>query len=223
MSNDMIDRAATRAREVHTGQTRKGTEQTYFDGHLQPVADLVAESGGSDTQIAAAYLHDAAEDGGGPTRLDQIAEEFGPEVAAIVEHLSDSLLDTTSGAEKEAWDVRKRRYVAGLADAPREVLEVSVADKVHNAEDILDDYGRLGPDTWALFREQRPERQLWYYTSLAAVFRDRIADHPLTGRFTRCLTALTDRVRSDVPDIDRRVTDVTREFAAAPDPGEAPR
>jgi len=60
-------------------------------------------------------------------------------------HLSDSLLDATSGAEKEAWDVRERRYVAGLGDAPREVLEVSVADKVHNVEDILDDYGRLGP------------------------------------------------------------------------------
>jgi hypothetical protein len=216
MADDIITRAAATAREVHAGQPRKGrNDVTYFEGHLEPVAALVAESGGSDTQIAAAYLHDAAEDAGGPAMLHRIADEVGPEVAEIVEHLSDSLVDTTSGEEKEDWQVRKIRYVQDLAEAPRSALQVSVADKVHNAEAILDDYDRLGPALWKLFNEERPERQLWYYASLDAVFRDRIPAHPLTGRLTRCLTALTDLIRSDVPDIDRRVADTQRELEAS--------
>ena len=173
MTNDMTDRAARLAHQVHAGQPRKGTDLSYFDGHLRPVVELVAESGGSDIQVAAAYLHDAAEDAGGPAMLDRIADEFGPDVAAIVEHLSDSVLDTTTGAEKEPWAIRKPRYIHRLTDAPPVALEVSVADKVHNAEAILDDYDRLGPDAWNVFREKRPEYQLWYYTSLVDVFRQR--------------------------------------------------
>lgn len=217
MTEGIVERAARMAREVHEDQVRKGTDVSYFDGHLRPVAELVAESGGSDVQIAAAYLHDAVEDRGGPTMLERIADEIDPEVAAIVEHLSDSVVDTTEGAEKESWAIRKPRYLAGLADAPIVALEVSVADKLHNAESILDDYDRLGPELWTRFSEQRPQFQLWYYSSIDAVFRERIGDHPLTGRLTRVVTALTDRVRAHVPAIDRLVAGVPSEWAAGGD------
>ena len=216
-TGDLAVRAAHLAEEAHAGQLRKGTEVPYFDGHLQPVAQLVADSGGSDVQVAAAYLHDAVEDAGGPAMLMRIAHDLGPEVREIVEHLSDSVLDTTDGAKKESWATRKPRYLAGLADAPVAALEVSVADKVHNAESILDDHESLGSAVWAQFGEQRPEYQLWYYSSLDAVFRERIADHPLTGRLTRVVTALADRIRAEMPDIDRKVAEVAAAFASGPD------
>lgn len=190
----------------------------YLDGHLDPVAALVRESGGTDVQIAAAYLHDTAEDCGGRPVLDRITAEFGPEVATIVEHVSDSFIDSTGGAVKEDWLVRKRRYVHDLADAPVEVLEVSVADKLHNARSFLADYLAAGPETWAKFNEQRPEYQLWYYVSLADLFRRRIPDHPLTAQLDECLDDVVSRVRQDVPDIDARIARAKAELAGPPDP-----
>lgn len=214
MPDAFIERACALAREAHAGQVRKGTGRSYFDGHLEPVARLVAEAGGSDVQVAAAYLHDAAEDAGGPTMLVRIAGEIGEEVADLVEDLSDSLVDTASGAPKEAWGSRKRRYLADLRDAPVAVLEVSVADKYDNARAILDDHARLGPAVWELFNESRPEYQLWYYRSLDRVFRARIPDHPLTDRLTDAVTLLAERVRADTPDLDARITAVTAAFAS---------
>lgn len=219
---DVTVRAAAFARSAHDGQLRKGTDLSYFDGHLEPVARLVAEAGGSDTQIAAAYLHDAAEDAGGSAMLAQIQEEFGQDVASIVRHLSDSLIDTTAGEDKEDWATRKRRYTADLAAAPPSALEVSVADKCHNAESIRDDYRELGPALWGVFNEKRPDYQLWYYSALTRIFERRIPDHPLTPRLAECVATLTDLVRADVAGIDRRVELVRARFDGdASDPREA--
>jgi len=211
--DDLPTRARALAEELHTGQLRKGTGMAYLDGHLDPVAQLVRESGGSDVQIAAAYLHDTAEDCGGRPVLDRIDAEFGPEVASIVEHVSDSFIDSNDGAPKEDWLVRKRRYVHDLADAPVQVLEVSVADKLHNARSFLADYLAAGPETWAKFNEQRPEYQLWYYASLADLFRRRIPDHPLTAQLDQCLDEVIARVRRDVPDIVARLDRAKAELA----------
>lgn len=217
MSQDLPTRARALAEQLHTGQVRKGTGRSYLDGHLEPVAELVRGSGGSDVQIAAAYLHDAAEDCGGRPVLDRIATEIGPDVATIVEHVSDSLVDTTHDAPKEDWQVRKRRYLHDLAAAPDEVLEVSVADKLHNARSLLGDYRAAGPETWARFNERRPEYQLWYYVSLAQVFGRRIPDHPLTDPLDQCLDDLLTHVRQDVPDIDDRLARATAELSGPPD------
>jgi GTP pyrophosphokinase len=211
MSDDLVGAARALARELHAGQTRKCTDTSYFEGHLEPVAKMVRASGGSDVQIAAAYLHDAAEDAGGRRVLDRVAAEINGEVAVIVEHLSDSLTDTTIGTAKEDWMARKRRYLGDLADAPTEVLEVSVADKLHNAQSILADQVRIGGRVWKRFNEKRPERQLWYYSYLADVFTERLPDHPLTGELNRCLNELRDRVRAEVPDFDDRVATVSAE------------
>ncbi|HEY5886266.1 MAG TPA: HD domain-containing protein, partial [Acidimicrobiales bacterium] len=61
MTDDLVPRARAFAAEAHRGDLRKGTDTPYFDGHLEPVARLVEQTGGDDVQIAAAYLHDAAE------------------------------------------------------------------------------------------------------------------------------------------------------------------
>ncbi len=125
---DLPTRARTLALELHAGQLRKGTGTSYVDGHLDPVAALVRDAGGTDVQVAAAYLHDAAEDAGGRATLDRIAAEVDPHVAELVAALSDSLVDTTDHITKVPWLDRKPAYVAKLAAEPDEVLEVSVAD-----------------------------------------------------------------------------------------------
>ena len=95
----------------HRGDVRKGTQIPYL-AHVLGVASFVLEYGGSDEQVAAAFLHDVPEDHGGKARLDEIKKKFGKKVAKIVRECSDSL--TADPANKEKWSKRKKRYVKHL-------------------------------------------------------------------------------------------------------------
>ena len=190
----MVERAFTKAARQFAGETRKETEVPYLS-HLMSVAALVMEAGGDDVQVAAAFLHDSAEDKGGQAELERIDAEFGPEVASIVCDLSDSLVDTTAGETKEAWRPRKERYIDHLRDAPERSLLVSAADKLHNARCILADYRKEGGETWVRFNETDPVQQLWYYRSLIDVFRERL-DSPLTDELARTVDEL-ERLMAD--------------------------
>jgi len=187
---ELVGRAARYAREVHAGDVRKGSDVPYFEGHLEPVARLVAEAGGTPVQVAAAYLHDAAEDHGGAAVLDRLRDELGPDVAAIVADCSDSLVDTTAGEAKRDWRTRKEEYLASLATKPVASLEVTAADKLHNATSIADDHLRLGDELWSRFTTGRAEDQRWYYESLAARLTDRLPGHPTVARLQEAVRRL---------------------------------
>lgn len=191
----LVEQAFARAALQFEGETRKQTEIPYLS-HLMSVAALVMEAGGDDVQVAAAFLHDSAEDMGGEAELDRIEAEFGPDVAAIVRDLSDSLVDTTAGEAKEAWGPRKQRYIDHLREAPERSLLVSAADKLHNARCILADYRREGADVWNRFNEKDPKQQLWYYQSLVKIFGDRL-DSPLTDELARTVDELARLVGND--------------------------
>ena len=213
----MVLTARRLAMEIHQGQTRKGSDEPYFEGHHEPVAELVEQAGGTAEQIAAAYLHDAAEDGGGEAVLRRISDVVGPGVAAIVADLSDSLVDTSSGAEKEPWEVRKTRYLEALPHKPRVSLEVYLADKVHNADAILVDYDEMGEAVWGRFKKTDAEYHLWYYEELSDVFVTSLAGHALVDRLTRTVEALEARVAVAVPDIRERVDAVRADLSSAAD------
>jgi (p)ppGpp synthase/HD superfamily hydrolase len=199
---DLVAHARTFAEEIHRDDVRKGSvNRSYFDAHLAPVAELVRGAGGTDVQVAAGYLHDAAEDHGGQEMLDEIRDRFGPEVARIVEDLSDSLADTSAGESKAPWVERKTTYLAHLEGAEATSLQVSAADKLANARDILEDFTEVGDELWTRFNEQRPEAQLWYYASLAEVFRRRIPEWPLVAELDSVVDELAHRVRTAHPDL----------------------
>lgn len=191
-AGDLVARARAFAASVHAGDLRKGTGESYFDGHLEPVAQLVAGAGGDEVQIAAAYLHDAAEDHGGERMLADIQDAFGDDVARIVADLSDSLVD--DAGHKAPWGPRKRRYLEALSSKPRRSLEVAAADKLHNAESLLADHRRDGDAIWHRFNETDPARQLWYYTSLATILGERLPDHPTVVRLGGVVDALVESV-----------------------------
>lgn len=190
----LVERAAAYARQVHAGDVRKGSDVSYFDGHLEPVARIVADDGGSPVQVAAAYLHDTAEDHGGETRLADVRARFGDEVADIVADLSDSLVDTTSGAQKAPWRPRKEAYLAGLATTPATSLAVAAADKLHNATSVLDDHDRLGDDLWSRFTTGRAEDQRWYYEEVAGILGERLPGHPTVERLQAAVARLVARL-----------------------------
>ena len=125
-------RAVDYAREIHVG-TRKGTGVPYM-AHLLGVASLVLGESGhvpfpvTEDLAIAALLHDAVEDEGGLRRLRDIEEQFGREVAKIVEGCTDSFEEDAS--KKQGWEERKTSYIKRLGNEPQGTLLVSAADKV---------------------------------------------------------------------------------------------
>ncbi len=152
------------ATRLHARQVRKGTSVPYV-AHLLAVASLVLEQGGDEDQTIAALLHDAAEDQGGRSTLDEIRRRFGARVAEIVEGCTDSFTFL-----KPPWRKRKEAYLAHLPQASAAVRLVSAADKLHNARTILADYRQLGEAVWRRFNGGR-EGTLWYYRTLVEAFQ----------------------------------------------------
>lgn len=171
---DRFDRALLYATHVHGGQVRKSTSTPYV-AHLLAVAATVLEYGGDEDLAIAALLHDSAEDQGGGPRLEDVRNRFGKRVAKVVEACSDSLANTAAGEEKPDWLKRKKAYLAHLQRADRDILRVSLADKVHNARAILRDLrkGEVGKKVWSRFSQPK-HRTLWYYGKLAETFRKRL-------------------------------------------------
>lgn len=160
-------RALELAYELHAGQKRKGSGVPYF-GHLLGVTSIVVEIGGSEDEAIAALLHDAAEDQGGRETVERIRAEFGDEVAAIVESCSDSF-----GEPKPPWRERKQTYLDHLEEASEPALRVSLADKLHNARQIVVDYRDTGEALWDRFNAER-DQVLAYYRALAGIFSRRM-------------------------------------------------
>jgi GTP pyrophosphokinase len=167
---DNFDRALLLAASHHRRQLRKGTEIPYVS-HLLGVTSLVLEMGGSETEAIGALLHDAVEDGGGRPMLDRIREEFGDDVARIVEANTDTDLEP-----KPPWRQRKEEYIATIAHKKPDEMRVSLADKLHNARAILLDYRTHGEDVWTRFRAGGGPFVRWYYRALYEAFAAR-RDH----------------------------------------------
>ena len=133
------------------------------------------EYDGDENLAIAALLHRWVEDQGGKARLEDVRNRLGARVASIVKACSDSLADTASGERKADWKDRKQAYIAHLRKAHKDILLVSLADKVHNARAILRDLRKpdIGEKVWARFSVPK-EKTLWYYRSLADRFCERL-------------------------------------------------
>jgi hypothetical protein len=178
---DLPGEAFAYAATVHDGQLRKGTTIPYLS-HLLAVAALVAEDGGSPVELAAALLHDAAEDHGGRARLADIEMRFGSEVAGIVAECSDTL-ETV----KEPWRERKQRYLNHLERASSGAVRVALADKVANLRTIVDGHRAFGERFWQRF--DGDSDPLWYYRSVHEILRRR-SYSPLVGELQALVAAL---------------------------------
>jgi len=178
-----FDDALVLAHQLHATQTRKGTSIPYI-GHLLAVTSLVIENGGTEDEAIAALLHDAIEDAGGDSVRSVIGQRFGANVLAIVEGCTD-----TDQTPKPPWRQRKEDYIAHLrAETNPSIRLVSLADKVHNARSILQDYRTRGNDVWERFNGGQAG-SLWYYRTLVEVFRAGGAS-PLVDELERAVSEI---------------------------------
>ena len=123
---DLLRRAYEFAAEQHKTQTRRSGEP--FLSHPLEVAHLLADIKLDVTSLCAALLHDVVEDTKIP--VEKIAEQFGPDVARLVEGVTKiSKLDLLAPEDRQAENVRKM-LLAMVNDV--RVVMVKLADRLHN-------------------------------------------------------------------------------------------
>jgi guanosine-3',5'-bis(diphosphate) 3'-pyrophosphohydrolase len=129
----LIERAYHKAEASHSGQFRKSGEP-YFT-HCVAVAQILAEMKLDAEAIAAALMHDLAEDT--DVTVEEIRREFGANVAKIVDGVSKlKNLPLRVDTSKRGRDADKeleyfRKMLLAMGDDVRVVL-VKLADRLHN-------------------------------------------------------------------------------------------
>ncbi|AWU95315.1 HD domain-containing protein [Azospirillum ramasamyi] len=121
--DDLITAALRYAATLHEGTFRPDRARTPFVAHLSETAELVAQAGGAPAEIAAAWLHDAVEDG--LTNIAELENRFGPEVANLVAAVSDAPEVVGQGIAE-----RKAIQAARLAAAPDGAKRIKMAEQI---------------------------------------------------------------------------------------------
>jgi (p)ppGpp synthase/HD superfamily hydrolase len=140
MSKTVVQKARRFAKLAHglvlngqgeLGQRRKGSNEPYTK-HLSEVARLVAENGGDEAQVAAAWLHDVVEDT--PVPLSHIRTVFGADVAKLVQELTDEFTKQNyPGLNRRQ---RKRKELVRLSKISDRAKTIKYADFVSNLESV---------------------------------------------------------------------------------------
>ncbi|MEX2582425.1 MAG: HD domain-containing protein [Gemmatimonadota bacterium] len=144
-------RALSYAAAKHRDQRRKGAGAPPFINHSIEVAELLARAAGIEDPVTlqAAVLHDTLEDT--DTTFDDLAREFGTEVATLVQEVTD---------EKHLPRAERKRHQ--IETAPRlseRARLIRLADKIVNVHAI----------TWTPPVEWPLERRLDYLEWTAQV------------------------------------------------------
>ncbi|MBI2041785.1 MAG: bifunctional (p)ppGpp synthetase/guanosine-3',5'-bis(diphosphate) 3'-pyrophosphohydrolase [Candidatus Nealsonbacteria bacterium] len=128
----LIDRAREFAEKKHAGQFREHKAHLLpFIIHPQEVAKIVSDSGGSDEEIATAWLHDLVEDTS--TTLAEIEKLFGSEVAKIVDGVTDP-----PDFKGLPLLIRKARQAERVRSESASIKRVKLADQIVNVRSLAD-------------------------------------------------------------------------------------
>jgi (p)ppGpp synthase/HD superfamily hydrolase len=181
---ERYEAALVLAAREHRPQNRKGTDIPYIT-HPVHVSVILSRYGFPEPVVIAGLLHDVVEDQDYP--LSRIEEEFGPDVAEIVDALSEQKRDAQDRVRP--WKVRKRESLERLRGASTGAVAVKAADVLHNLRALTSDLRREGPEVWDRFNSG-PASSLWYYRSIAALARERLGDHSLVAELEDALSDL---------------------------------
>jgi guanosine-3',5'-bis(diphosphate) 3'-pyrophosphohydrolase len=122
----LIERAFRLSSSAHRGQKRLSGEDFVF--HSVEVAKILVGQQLDSVTVAAALLHDVAEDS--EVTLSEIREGFGDEVADIVDGLTKISNLTFRSAEEEQSENYRKLLLSIARDA--RVIMVKLADRLHN-------------------------------------------------------------------------------------------
>ena len=120
----LVERAYETAAYLHREQRRRSGDA--YITHPVAVAEILADLGMGGTTLAAALLHDTVEDTG--YSLDSLREDFGDEVAALVDGVTK--LDKVKYGDASTSETVRKMVVAMARDI--RVLMIKLADRLHN-------------------------------------------------------------------------------------------
>ena len=150
----LIRKAYIYSAKVHKGQTRLSGEP--YLSHPLAVAAILAKMHLDVVTVACGLLHDTVEDT--EATIDDIREQFGDEIALIIDGLTKlSKLTFSSREERQAENIRK--MILAMAQDIRVIL-VKLADRLHNLRTL----GYMTPEKQHLIAQETLE----IYAPLAA-------------------------------------------------------
>ena len=123
---DMIDRAYALAEKAHGAQRRRSGEP--YICHPLSVAQILVELGMDSESIAAALMHDVAEDT--PVTVAEIKQKFGPEVALLVDGVTKLTQIKFSNVEDRQAENLRKMLLAMSQDV--RVMIIKLCDRLHN-------------------------------------------------------------------------------------------
>lgn len=168
----LLNQAIIFAVNAHNGQLRKGTSIPYILHPLETAA-IAATMTDRDDVLAAAVLHDVAEDT--DTTLENIRKEFGARVAQLVSFESENKRENLPA--ESTWKLRKQETLACLMSAPLEVKIIALSDKLSNIRAIHRDYNDVGDNIWQRFHQKDKNQHCWYYTNIAECLSELKSHH----------------------------------------------
>ena len=127
---DTITKAYKYAAKRHEGKKRLSGED--YISHPVNVAYILTDLNVDYVTICAALLHETINHGG--STYEDIKNEFGEEIAGIVECIS-KINKLTLSDDKEASAINLRKVLVGLSEDVR-VLFIKLADRLHNMRTI---------------------------------------------------------------------------------------
>ena len=165
---NIFDEAIIFATNAHSGMYRKGDKSPYI---LHPLeAATIAGTMTEDIEIiTAAVLHDTIEDTA--VTSDEIKDRFGSRVAELVkseteDKHADLPPDTT-------WQIRKEESLKILKNSDDLGVKILwLSDKLSNMRSFYRKYEECGNALWQDFHQKDPDKQFWYYSTIADLLSD---------------------------------------------------
>ena len=153
---------------AHKEQVRKSDGSPYIV-HPVIVSRILEQHGYQGEVLLAALLHDVIEDTA-VTEAD-LRSEFSDRVVDIIAAVSED--------KDLPWRERKEQYIAQVVAADEAIKALSVADKIHNAESLIDHHGHVGAEAWSVYSKPKDEK-LWFeetlHQELALVWKHSLLD-----------------------------------------------
>jgi guanosine-3',5'-bis(diphosphate) 3'-pyrophosphohydrolase len=127
LDRELLVRAYRFSEAAHRGQSRRSGEP--YITHCVEVAKILAELQLDTTTVVSGLIHDAVEDT--LVSLADVEQEFGKEVAAIVDGLTKIAKLPTGGSKEDRQVESYRKLLLSIARDAR-VIIVKLADRLHN-------------------------------------------------------------------------------------------
>ena len=123
---ELVDRAYALAATAHEGQFRRSGEP--YICHPLSVARILVELGMDSESVAAALMHDVAEDTA--VSIDEIRQKFGAQVALLVDGVTKLTQITFSNVEDRQAENLRKMLLAMSQDV--RVMIIKLCDRLHN-------------------------------------------------------------------------------------------